>query len=171
MLRRLNRTARRLPLSLLLVVGTAFVLEILIHLWHYTVSRPTAELDAPFFTSCQEPDVTAERENAVFVMLARNQERYKAKKTIKSIEAHFNQWFKYPILFLNDEPWDERFMTELNETAGGKAIFEVIPKEQWTFPAWIDKESAKDSIREQGKADIPHSGKEGYHHMCRFYSG
>ncbi|KAI8635363.1 glycolipid 2-alpha-mannosyltransferase [Xylariaceae sp. FL1651] len=171
MLRRFNRAARRLPLGLLLVVASPFILEILIHMWRYKVPRPSAELDTPFFSSCQEPAVAADRENAVFVMLARNQELYKAKKTIRSIETHFNQWFNYPIMFLNDEPWDQRFMTELNETAGGKGIFEVIPKEQWTFPDWIDETSAKKSIKQQGEAGTPHAGEEGYHHMCRFYSG
>ncbi|KAI1121898.1 glycolipid 2-alpha-mannosyltransferase [Nemania abortiva] len=171
LLRRLNRAARRLPFSLLLVIAAPFILEVLIHQRRYKVPRPTTELDAPFFTSCQEPDISAERENAVFVMLARNQERFKAKKTIRSIEAHFNKWFNYPIMFLNDEPWDPHFVADLNKTAGGKGIFEVIPKEQWTFPDWVDKKSAKESIRKQGSEDTPHAGLEGYHHMCRFYSG
>jgi mannosyltransferase len=171
MLRRFSRLTRRLPLSLLLAIASPFILEALIHVWGYGVPRPATDLDPPFSTSCQEPDVTAERENAVFVMLARNKERYRAKKTIQSIEKNFNQWFNYPILFLNDEPWEERFIKDLNETAGGKAIFEVVPKSQWTFPEWIDPDLARESIKEQGRGGAPHAGKEGYHHMCRFYSG
>ncbi|KAI0465782.1 glycolipid 2-alpha-mannosyltransferase [Xylaria cf. heliscus] len=171
LLRRLNRAARRLPFSLLLIIATPFILEVLIHIWQYQVPRPATELDAPFFTSCQEPDVAAARENAVFVMLARNKERQAAKYTIRSIEEQFNQWFNYPIVFLNDEPWDPLFVTELNRTAGGKGIFEVIPKEHWTFPDWVDQDAAKNSIKKQGEAGAPHAGQEGYHHMCRFYSG
>ncbi|KAI0457718.1 glycolipid 2-alpha-mannosyltransferase [Xylaria acuta] len=171
LLRRLNRAARRLPSPLLLITAAPFIVEVLVHIWRYKVPRPATELDAPFSTSCQEPDVAAERENAVIVMLARNKERQKAKKTIRSVEAQFNKWFNYPIMFLNDEPWDPRFVTELNETAGGKGIFEVIPMEHWTYPDWLDQETAKDSIKQQGKAGAPHAGQEGYHHMCRFYSG
>ncbi|KAI1172792.1 glycolipid 2-alpha-mannosyltransferase [Nemania sp. FL0916] len=171
LLRRLNRTLRRLPFSLLLLAATPFLIEVLVHQWRYQVPRPSTDLDPPFFTSCQEPDVSAERENAAFVMLARNKERYKAKKTIQSIEEHFNKWFNYPIVFLNDEPWEDRFIADLNRTAGGKGIFEVIPKEQWTFPTWLDQESAKKSIKKQGDAGTVHAGLEGYHHMCRFYSG
>ncbi|KAI2635339.1 glycolipid 2-alpha-mannosyltransferase [Xylaria nigripes] len=170
-LRRFSRAARRLPFSLSLVIAAPLILEILIHIRQHQISRPATELDPPFFTSCQEPDVTSERENAVFVMLARNKEREKAKKSIQSIEKHFNQWFNYPVMFLNDEPWDERFVTELNETTGGKGIFEVIPKEKWTFPEWIDSDSAKQSIKDQGHIGAPYAGLEGYHHMCRFYSG
>ncbi|KAI0512554.1 glycolipid 2-alpha-mannosyltransferase [Xylaria bambusicola] len=171
LLRRISRAARRLPFFLLLVTAAPFILEAIIHVWRSQVPRPARDLDAPFFTTCQEPDVAAERENAVLVMLARNSERQKAKRTVRSIEAHFNQWFEYPILFLNDEPWDARFIAELNKTAGGRGIFEVIPKNQWTFPDWLDQDSAKKSIEAQGHAGAPHAGKEGYHHMCRFYSG
>ncbi|KAI1188943.1 glycolipid 2-alpha-mannosyltransferase [Nemania serpens] len=171
LLRRLNRAARRLPLSLLLLIAAPFIVEVLIHIRRYRVPRPTAELDPPFSTSCQEPDVAAERENAVLVMLARNRERQKAKATIRSVEAHFNKWFNYPILFLNDEPWDPRFVAQLNETAGGKGIFEVIPKEQWSFPDWMDQDAARRGIKAQAKVGGPHAAQEGYHHMCRFYSG
>lgn len=170
-LRRLNRAVRRIPIWIVLLTIAPFIIETLYHQWQYEVARPSVELDPPFFTSCQEPDVDGERENAVFVMMARNRERRKAKKTIESIEKNFNQWFKYPIVFLNDQPWDDRFVTELNETAGGKGIFEVIPQKEWTFPDGIDVGLAKQHIKEQGAAGIPHAGQEGYHHMCRFYSG
>ncbi|KAI0018338.1 glycolipid 2-alpha-mannosyltransferase [Xylariomycetidae sp. FL0641] len=171
MLRRLIRPARRVPIWLVLSIAAPFMLEVILHVWRYNVQRPTQELDTPFYTSCQEPDVNAPRENAAFVMLARNSEREKAKKSVTSIERHFNQWFKYPIVFLNDEPWEPRFIRELNETAGGKGIFEVIPNEQWTYPEWIDKDAAKQNIKAQGETEVPHAGEEGYHHMCRFYSG
>lgn len=171
LLRRINRAVRRLPFFLLLVAAAPFILEVIIHVRQSQVPRPATVLDAPFFTSCQEPDVAAERENAVLVMLARNSERQTAKRTIRSVEAHFNKWFGYPILFLNDEPWDPRFVAELNKTAGGRGIFEVIPTSQWTFPDWIDQDVAKKSITAQGGVNGPHAGKEGYHHMCRFYSG
>ncbi|KAI1345000.1 glycolipid 2-alpha-mannosyltransferase [Xylariaceae sp. FL0016] len=171
MLRRFIRPARRLPLWLLLSVATPFLLEVILHLWRYNVPRPNQELDAPFYNTCQEPDLDAPRENAVFVMLARNNELEKARKTVTSIEDQFNKWYNYPIMFLNDEEWDPRFIRELNATSGGKALFEVIPKQQWTYPDWVDEHSAKQSIKEQGEQQIPHAGEEGYHHMCRFYSG
>ncbi|KAI0482729.1 glycolipid 2-alpha-mannosyltransferase [Xylariaceae sp. FL0804] len=171
MLRRFIRPARRIPLWLLLSVAAPFVFEVLLHLWRYNVPRPSSELDAPFYTTCQEPDVGAPRENAAFIMLARNNELDKAKKTVISITKQFNRWFNYPIIFLNDEAWDPRFVRELNETSGGIASFEVIPRDQWTFPDWVDPTAAKQSIKEQGEQPVPHAGEEGYHHMCRFFSG
>ncbi|OTA93530.1 glycosyltransferase family 15 protein [Hypoxylon sp. CO27-5] len=171
MLRRIIRPARRLPIWLLLSVAAPFVFEVILHLWRYNVPRPASELDTPFFTSCQEPDVSAKRENAILVMLARNHELEKANKTITSIERQFNKWFNYPILFLNDNQWDPRFIEVLNKTSRGLATFEVIPQQTWTFPEGVDVNAAKQNIKEQGERGIPHAGEEGYHHMCRFYSG
>jgi mannosyltransferase len=171
MLRRILRPARRLPLWLILPVAAAFFLEVTIHLSRYRVPKPAHDLDPPFFTTCQEPDVSAKRENAVFVMMARNSELQQANKTITSIDKAFNRWFNYPIVFMNDEAWDSSFIEELNKTSRGLATFEVIPKQIWTFPKWMDEDAAKQSIKEQGERGIPHADSEGYHHMCRFYSG
>ncbi len=111
------------------------------------------------------------RENAALVMLARNSELDKALKTVLSIERHFNQWFHYPIVFLNDEPWSEEFISAMNATVSGETRFEVIPKDEWMFPSWMDVDDARASIARQGAAGILYAGLETYHHMCRFYSG
>lgn len=104
-------------------------------------------------------------------MLAKNSELKEANHTVASLEKHFNRWFHYPIVFLNDEPFDDRFIEALNSTASGGATFEVIPQEDWTYPTWINQTAAKSSIVEQGARGTMHAGQEGYHHMCRFYSG
>lgn len=104
-------------------------------------------------------------------MLARNNELEKANRTVTSIEQQFNRWFNYPYVFLNDEKWDPNFIEVLNKTARGLATFDVIPQAQWTFPEGVDIDAAKQNIKEQGERGIPHAGEEGYHHMCRFYSG
>lgn len=63
------------------------------------------------------------------------------------------------------------FIQQLNETSSGLASFEVIPREQWTFPEWINADTATSAFEEQERQGIPHGGSEGYHHMCRFFSG
>ncbi|KAH6646327.1 nucleotide-diphospho-sugar transferase [Truncatella angustata] len=149
----------------------AFLLEVGHHIYSYHVSPPAHDLDPPFHTSCQEPKVDEKRENAVLVMLARNSELTQANKTIASIDGAFNRWFNYPIVFMNDEAWDQKFIDELNKTSRGLATFEVIPHDTWSFPEHVNEEAAKMSIKEQGDRGLPHAGQEGYHHMCRFYSG
>ncbi|KAK4187197.1 family 15 putative glycosyltransferase [Podospora australis] len=173
MLRRPPRIPRflypyRIPIAIILFA--AFV-EVYLHTQRYAVHQPREDIDVPFHTTCQEPDVKAPRENAAFVMLARNEEVEKALRTIVSIEKHFNQWFHYPVVFLNDEEWDPEFIETMNETVSGGARFEVVPKEEWTFPEFINEDRAKQSIAEQGRKGILYAGMESYHHMCRFYSG
>ncbi|CAI0649530.1 unnamed protein product [Colletotrichum noveboracense] len=163
-------TSFRLPIWVwvLLAIG---LLDSAYHCSRFRVPVPVEEQDEPFYTSCREPDVTGNRENGVIVMLARNSELEAANHTVSSFERHFNRWFHYPIVFLNDEPFDDRFMEVLGSTSSGDVTFETIQREDWTFPTWLNQTAAKESIAKQGARGTIHAGQEGYHHMCRFYSG
>ncbi|KAK0742355.1 nucleotide-diphospho-sugar transferase [Apiosordaria backusii] len=141
------------------------------HNSYFSVHHPARDLDVPFHTSCQEPDITAPRESAAIVMLARNHEVEKALRTVISIEKHFNRWFHYPIVFLNDEEWDPEFISTMNETVSGGAKFEVVSPEEWGFPSYINEDRARQAINRQGQQGVLYGGLESYHHMCRFYSG
>lgn len=180
MIRRTVWRLSRLKLSriqtiALLVLLLAAVLEVYIHTARYSVRVPERDLDAPFYTSCQEPpdpnDKSRARANAALVMLVRNKELDGALKTVASVERKFNRWFRYPIVFLNDEPWTDEFKNAMTAAVSGEVSFEVIPSEQWTFPAWMDRDAARASIKSQGRWMIKFAGLESYHHMCRFYSG
>lgn len=171
LLRRVLRAVRRLPWWLILPIAFALFLEAYIHRIQYHVPVPDHDLDPPFYTSCQEPDVSGPRENAALVMLARNSELAAANKTVTSINWAFNRFFNYPIVFMNDEPWSDEFISVLNETSRGLATFEVIPKDTWLFPPWVNEGAAKVAMKEQGERGLPHADSEGYHHMCRYYSG
>lgn len=162
---------RRSHVLIFLSLCLPFVIDVLVHRRQWDVPRPERELDEPFQTGCRDPDVDAARENAVLVMLARNSEVEQANHTVASLERHFNRWFHYPIVFLNDEPWSNEFVEVLSATASGEAKFEVIPQAQWTFPSWMDADAARQSMREQSARGVRYGGREGYHHMCRFYSG
>jgi mannosyltransferase len=158
----------RIPILILLLAAVA---EVFLHIRKYAVRQPRRELDLPFATSCQEPKVDTPRENAAIVMLARNSELEQALHSIVSIEKHFNQWYHYPVVFLNDEEWDKVFIDTMKETVSGEVRFEVISKEEWSFPKWMDQDKARQSIAEQGRNGILYAGMETYHHMCRFFSG
>ncbi|KAK4158732.1 glycolipid 2-alpha-mannosyltransferase 1 [Cladorrhinum sp. PSN259] len=174
--RQLRRPARRVRL---LVKGAAFLLALwlfdtFLHSQLHSVPRPPEDLDGPFQIGCQDPTVAAAshpRVNAAFVMLARNSEIDEARRTIENIEAQFNRWFNYPVVFLNNEEWSPEFVRVLNKTVSGKAIFDVIPQADWDYPEWMNKEEARMSIKKQEGLGVYNGGKESYHHMCRFYSG
>ncbi|KAM0280357.1 hypothetical protein ACHAQH_004070 [Verticillium albo-atrum] len=168
---RVRRLFRLLPLRYILPILLIAMLESYFHWRSLLVPRPSVPLDAPFTTSCREPDLSAPRENAVLVMMARNSERQQARHTIISLERHFNRWYKYPIIFFNDEEWEQEFVDSIRGATDAEVRFEVIPPEVWGFPEGMDVDAARAAMRDQKARQIFHGGLEGYHHMCRFYSG
>ncbi|KAF2189964.1 glycosyltransferase family 15 protein [Zopfia rhizophila CBS 207.26] len=155
----------------LLLIFLGLALEDLFHQYRYYVPRPSQPLDAPFQIGCQDPKTDAARENATIIMLTRNEDVDGAAASILSLENHFNRWFHYPVIFLNDKPWSNKFITTLTEIVSGEVKFEVIPAEMWDYPKWMNKEDAKERVAAQGANGIYKGGLESYHHMCRFYSG
>jgi mannosyltransferase len=127
--------------------------------------------DKVFVTGCLEPQVNAPRANAAFVVLARNKELDGVLQSIKSIERHFNRWFHYPYVFLNDGDFNSTFKEAVLNHTSAPVEWGKISPEMWGFPDWVDPEVAKEGIAKQGDAAIMYGGMESYHHMCRFYSG
>lgn len=152
-------------------VITALFLESLIHLYRGRVPRPTTILDEPFATSCQMPAIHQPRQNATLLMLAKNSEKDGALASITSIEAQFNRFYHYPILFLNDQEWDPKFVKALTAISSGQATFATIQQTDWGYPSWIDPKKAKISAKQQSEVGILYGGQESYHHMCRYNTG
>ena len=163
----LHRHAR-----ILAAIGALFFFETIHHARSYRVPRLAKPLDGAFYTGCQEPVKNdAPRANATIVMLARNSDLLGAVTAVTSLEQQWNRWFNYPIIFFNNEPWDQTFVDALTRVASGPVKFEVIPSEQWGFPPWINQEEAQRRWDLQEAAGILYAGQPGYRHMCRFYSG
>lgn len=164
------RLSRR---SVLIIVSVLVIslLEICLHVRSFRVAPLKQSLDVPFATRCHEPDVHGPRENATILMLARNSDVLGAIRSIESLEKQFNRWFHYPIIFLNDVPWEQTFVDRLTRVASSRVMFEVIDKDSgmWGFPEGTNLVGAKAAIAKQGW--MTYGGLESYHHMCRFNSG
>lgn len=128
-------------------------------------------IDKPFVIGCQEPDLSNPKANAAFVVLARNKEIKGVRDSMKSLERHFNRWYQYPYVFLNDEPFNQTFMDTVRSFTNATVEFGQIPEQDWEFPNWTDQDEVKEAIAKQGDATILYGGMESYHKMCRFYSG
>lgn len=92
-------------------------------------------------------------------------------QSIKSVERHFNRWYHYPYVFLNDGEFNETFKETVQKYASSNVEFGKVPPEMWGFPDWVDHKVAKEGIAKQGDAAVMYGGLESYHAMCRFYSG
>ena len=90
---------------------------------------------------------------------------------MRSFERHFNRWFHYPYVFLNDGVFSESFKASIRNYTESEVTFGQLEPSQWGFPDWADLDVAKEQIAKQGDAAIMYGGMESYHHMCRFYSG
>ncbi|KAI2789824.1 O-glycoside alpha-1,2-mannosyltransferase [Penicillium oxalicum] len=140
-----------------------------------SIRKISEKYDKVFATGCLPIDqarIDSEpRANAAFVVLARNKELEGVIQSLKSIERHFNRWYHYPYVFLNDGDFDDKFMATVKNYTSAPVEFGKIDNSMWGFPDWVDHEVAKEGIRKQGDAAIMYGGMESYHHMCRFYSG
>ncbi|KAJ6055184.1 hypothetical protein N7444_004282 [Penicillium canescens] len=140
-----------------------------------SIRKISEKYDKVFATGCMPidpPEIEkAPRANAAFVVLARNKELDGVIQSLKSIERHFNRWWHYPYVFLNDGDFDDEFIATVKNYTSAPVEFGKIDNSMWGFPDWVDHEVAKEGIRKQGDAAIMYGGMESYHHMCRFYSG
>ncbi|KAF2278073.1 glycosyl transferase [Westerdykella ornata] len=157
----------RLGLFLLLFL----LIEDLHHQYSYHVHRPSVPLDPPFQVGCREPPSNPQRENATIIMLTRNEDLAGAVASMLSFEKHFNHWYHYPVIFLNEKPWSEEFVKKMTEVVSGEVKFETVPKQMWDVPEWMNREEVMRSLAAQKEKGIYKAEMESYHHMCRFYSG
>ncbi|KAK4108962.1 glycosyltransferase family 15 protein [Canariomyces notabilis] len=127
--------------------------------------------DKVFVEGCLQPDTSQPRANAAFVVLARNKELEGVIQSIKSIERHFNRWYHYPYVFLNDGDFNSTFKETVRNYTSSSVEFGKVGPDMWGYPDWVDPKVAKEGINKQGDNAIMYGGLESYHFMCRFYSG
>ena len=104
-------------------------------------------------------------------MLGQNDDLEGAVKTLTTLEKQFNHWARYPIVFLNDRPWNQDFIDGVKKIVSGDTYFGVVGKDMWGFPDWIDQNRAGLAMDLQEAEGVYLAGHASYHHMCRFYSG
>ncbi|TEB31239.1 glycosyltransferase family 15 protein [Coprinellus micaceus] len=143
--------------------GTPQALEVDHHSVLSANPVPTLVID----DTVAEPEPTAASEdrpilaNATFVMLCKNGELEGVISSVRQIEDRFNRFYRYPWVFLNDQP----FTDEFKERVG------VISDAPMHFgPDWIDEKKALAGRLKMVSQGIIYAASR-YRNMCRFNSG
>lgn len=108
---------------------------------------------------------------AAFVTLIRNRELNDILEPMNMVEKRFNKNYHYPWVFLNNEPFTEEFKETVKKHASGEVIFDLIPKEHWGYPDYVDQDKAAIERKKMADKNIIYGDSESYRHMCRFQSG
>jgi alpha 1,2-mannosyltransferase len=78
---------------------------------------------------------------------------------------------QYPWIFFNDEPFTEEFKAGTRNMTSAKCYYEVVPKEHWSLPEWIDEGRFMNGLEYLGTIGVGKGWMVSYHHMCRWNSG
>ncbi|KAJ9119591.1 hypothetical protein QFC22_003300 [Naganishia vaughanmartiniae] len=73
----------------------------------------------------------------------RNSELWQIVDSMRQLEDRFNWWANYDYVFLNDEPFEEKFKTYTRKITRAHCEYGLIEPSQWKQPDWIDEEKAR----------------------------
>lgn len=105
------------------------------------------------------------------ISLVRNSELKGIAQSMTELEYRFNSLYQYPWIFFNDEPFTEEFKAATSNLTSSNVYYEVVPKEHWDMPDWIDKTRFDNSLEYLGTIGVGKGWMESYHNMCRWNSG
>ncbi|OAG29484.1 alpha 1,2-mannosyltransferase [Nematocida displodere] len=115
--------------------------------------------------------MSVQKESACVLILCKNTHLESLRDTIAAFEERFNKRFQYPYVLLNDAEFDENFKTGFQTMTQAEVSFGLVPKEHWSFPAWVDPGKARERMDAMAREGVLYGGMESYRHMCRFFSG
>ncbi|KAH8825655.1 glycosyltransferase family 15 protein [Flagelloscypha sp. PMI_526] len=112
------------------------------------------------------------RANATFVTLCRNSDLKGITQSVEHVQQRFNNRFKYPWVFLNEEEFTEEFKQTIRGLIPNSEVkFGLIPREHWYQPDWIDEQRATNGRKKMVDQGIIYAESVPYRNMCRFNSG
>ncbi|KAG9560940.1 glycosyltransferase family 15 protein, partial [Aureobasidium melanogenum] len=118
------------------------------------------------------PDnANSNRINATILSLVRNEELNGILQSMRDLERTWNHKFNYPWTFFNDVPFTEEFKKATRAMTKAQVRYELIPKEHWEVPSWINRDLFRESADVLKEHDVQYSHMLSYHQMCRWNSG
>ncbi|KAI9888716.1 MAG: hypothetical protein M1814_006485 [Vezdaea aestivalis] len=111
------------------------------------------------------------RPKAALISLVRNSELPGLVQSMTELEYHWNHKYQYPWIFFNDEPFSDMFKAATQNLTSADCFYEVVPKEHWSVPEWIDEGRFMNSLEYLGAIGVGKGWMISYRHMCRWNSG
>ncbi|KAK4057016.1 hypothetical protein OIO90_001916 [Microbotryomycetes sp. JL221] len=116
------------------------------------------------------------REQAAIVSLVREKDLDELVETLHNFEQRFNKWFRYPYVMIaspDEGHLSLKFRQTIEQALPSEAIVEysVVRDQDWKIPDWMEEQQVRMGFEKQEKQGVMYAGREGYHHMCRFFSG
>ncbi|KAL3420737.1 glycolipid 2-alpha-mannosyltransferase [Phlyctema vagabunda] len=112
-----------------------------------------------------------QRPRAVIISLVRNSELKGILQSMRQLEWQWNRKFQYDWMFFNDEPFSDEFRGATQNLTSARCSYQLIPKEHWSLPAWIDESRFENGLEYLGTIGVGKGWMISYHHMCRWNSG
>ncbi|EHL03139.1 putative Alpha-1,2 mannosyltransferase KTR1 [Glarea lozoyensis 74030] len=73
---------------------------------------------------------------------------------MKQLEERWNSKYQYPWIFFNDEPFTDEFKGVTQNLTAAKCHYEIVPKEHWSLPEWIDEDRFMNSLEYLGTIGV-----------------
>lgn len=124
---------------------------------------------------------------AALISLVRNSELPGLMQSMQQLEYHWNRKYRYPWIFFNDEPFSDEFkvcvvirtqrqvltswQAATQNLTSVQCYYEVVPKDHWSLPDWIDEARFMNSLEYLGAIGVGKGWMISYRHMCRWNSG
>ncbi|KAK9472765.1 family 15 putative glycosyltransferase [Dipodascopsis tothii] len=135
-------------------------------------NNPLADpVDEPEGVLVRHTDDGYRRANATLLSIVRNREVMAMVQTMREVERTFNSKYNYPWTFFNDEPFTENFKRRTQAMTQAECRYEVIPREHWDTPNWINPDLVEISNQILVEDNIQYGTMASYHRMCRWNSG
>ncbi|KAL8637503.1 MAG: hypothetical protein Q9228_005230 [Teloschistes exilis] len=115
--------------------------------------------------------LVSKRPRAALISLVRNSELEGIVQSMTQLEYHWNRKYQYPWVFFNDEPFNDEFKAATQNLTSSKIYYEVVPKDHWSLPDWIDEGRFMNSLEYLGAIGVGKGWMISYRHMCRWNSG
>ncbi|CAO3701964.1 unnamed protein product [Rhizopus stolonifer] len=110
-----------------------------------------------------------------FYMMTRNEDLFKAKATVKSIEERFNGRANvtYPWIFLNNQKFSPEFKKYMRRIVSrpDQVYFGQVDLEAWNYPSWIDSVRSQTLFSNFRELEYQKIRRPTYGNYLRYQSG